>query len=171
MLRMHVTKEHCTTSCQQMSTVCVLLVNSAWTIKSCESDLLLYYTFKVFMWWQLLWLVIQARNSDWVRLMITTKRWRIWLGSSPTSTQQLHIHYNLWYDSAIRTHLPLFHLPLLSVDYKCSHKDLRKIICIFLCTGWFMKISPQSLEQIHFICSDDWGEIFMKQSVNKMQIN
>ena len=41
---------------------------------------------------------------------------------------------------------------------------LQKVIYLHLFIDYVMKISLQLSEQI---CSDDWREIFMKQSVNK----
>ena len=45
----------------------------------------------------------------------------------------------------------------------------QKLIYLHLFPGCFMKISPQSLEQIHrmYLFQKDWGKIFMKQFVNE----
>ena len=49
------------------------------------------------------------------------------------------------------------------------HKDYGKLIYLYLFTDCLMKISLQSSEQIFRseICSEDWREIVMQQSVNK----
>ena len=56
-------------------------------------------------------------------------------------------------------------------DGELYAQRFQKLIYLHLFTDCFMKIFPQLSEQVQSslrgICSHDWGEIFMKQSVNE----